>query len=424
MTSGVFQRKYYLLIILFFSFLTRFLFWNHPQEIVFDESGYLNHISAYYTREFTFDLHPPLFKLLLAGFGKLFRFNPNFSLNQINGSEIDKNFPNKDYLPLRLLPMLAGALLPLVVFLTAKEIGLSERASLAASLLLILDNALIVQSRFILAESLLLFFGMLCLYFYFRYRRTQSWTDLILASVLGSLAFSIKWTGGSFVALAFLLEIFWLVKKERLKKWKEILRILFVFIILPLFIYFSIFVIHFSLLVKKGPGDVFMTPAFQSQNVFRKFIELNRALFISNQQHYTHPYASKWYTWPLGLQPVYYWVKEGAQIYLMGNPIIWWASTASLLVLLFYFGLQEVIKDRIKALLLGAYLLNFLPFIAIKRIMFLYHYFPALIFAILILVYLIDSQKSAKVAFMVLVIFALAGFIYFAPVTYGFPRYF
>ena len=154
----------------------------------------------------------------------------------------------------------------------------------------------------------------------------------------------------------------------------------------------------------------------------QKFIEMNKVMFTANQQDLTHPYASKWYTWPFGLQPVYYWVKGEAKIYLMGNPAIWWPAAAAILVLIFYYGLREIIKNPSLSLLWGGFLLNFLPFMAIKRAMFLYHYFPALIFAVLILVYLLDKEKNSNPALIILVSLAAASFSYFAPVTYGLPR--
>ena len=73
-------------------------------------------------------------------------------------------------------------------------------------------------------------------------------------------------------------------------------------------------------------------------------------------------------------------------------------------------------------MLWGGFLLNFLPFTAIKRVMFLYHYFPALIFSILVLVYLLDKERKAGFTLFILILLAAVSFVYFAPVTYGLPR--
>ncbi len=60
-----------------------------------------------------------------------------------------------------------------------------------------------------------------------------------------------------------------------------------------------------------------------------------------------------------------------------------------------------------------------LPFIIIGRVTFLYHYLPALIFVIAIMVYLISKIKNSKIIFATLFILAIATFFYFAPLTYG-----
>lgn len=419
MLTGLLSKKKSLFFLLALGILIRFLFWNHPAEAVFDEYGYLNNISAYYTGEFVFDVHPPLAKLLWAGFGKFTGFRPGASGTQIKYEEMGSSFPGKEYLPLRFLSMLVGVLLPLAVFLMSQELGFSLRASLVAGILLVLDNGLVTQSRFILAEPFLLLFGISCLYFYLKYCNRNKLIDLIWAGVFGSFAFSVKWTGGSFMALIFLAEIIRLLRYGGWKEWKSVLRTFVVLVVMPVFIYFFIFATHLSFLVKSGPGNAYMSSGFRNKNIWSKVVENNVVMFTANQQDLTHPYSSKWYTWPFGLKPIYYWVKGEEKIYLFGNPAIWWSATASMIVLIFYYGLPEIIKDKSVRFLLGGFLLNFLPFMAIKRAMFLYHYFPALIFTVLILAYLLDREKNAKFAFVILTLLAALSFFHFAPVTYG-----
>jgi dolichyl-phosphate-mannose-protein mannosyltransferase len=63
-----------------------------------------------------------------------------------------------------------------------------------------------------------------------------------------------------------------------------------------------------------------------------------------------------------------------------------------------------------------------LPFIFIGRVMFLYHYEAALIFAIIAIAFLFDlikNEKYRKITILVVVVLSLAAFIYFSPLTYG-----
>ena len=65
--------------------------------------------------------------------------------------------------------------------------------------------------------------------------------------------------------------------------------------------------------------------------------------------------------------------------------------------------------------------MNMLPFIGISRVMFLYHYFTALIWAILMLASLVDRMKNPRRTAIVLGVLALMLFVYFAPLSYGLP---
>lgn len=421
---------------------TRFWFFGSPNEVVFDEVHFGKFVSGYYTGEYFFDIHPPLGKLMIAGFAKFFDFKPEFSFAQIGD-----NFPDNKYLALRFLPALAGAFLPLIIFLLLLELKLSKLAAFAGSLLVILENAILTQSRFILMDSFLLLFGFLCLLFFFKNHSRPKLKYLILMGLFGGLAVSIKWTGGAFLALPTIVETIAILKTRKLT---SVLNLTAFFVIIPFAVYFSVFAIHFALLAKSGQGDAFMSPSFQKtlsgnqytdspdfkkSNIIQKFAELNVEMYQSNQRlTANHPYSSQWYSWPFMVRPIYYWVKEDARIYFLGNPLIWWASTIAILLGLSLIAksmAQSVFKklaigysrlalsDSPLAFLFGAYFLNLLPFIGVKRVMFLYHYLTALIFAIFILVYLIDQSQQKKKIFFALIALSAISFVYFAPLTYG-----
>ena len=402
------SNKFYLSLILGISLITHFAFFGRPNQTVFDEVHFGKFISGYYTHEYYFDIHPPLGKLMIAGFAKIFSFKPEFSFAQIG----DK-FPDNKYLALRFLPSLAGALLPAIIFLLALQLKFTPRAAFVAGLLISIENALIVQTHYILMDGFLLLLGFLSLLFYFKSRTEILDTKyLILASVFGGLAISIKWTGLTFLALPFFIEVFRVLRQ---KNFRQLSKLPVYFLIIPLIIYFSVFTVHFSLLTKHGTGDAFMSTDFHNENVFNKFTELNIQMYQSNQRlTATHPYGSQWYSWPFMNRPIFYWISENSRIYLLGNPIIWWSSTVAVIMSLLYVARHRIIK-----ILLAGYFLNLLPFIGIKRVMFLYHYLTAFVFAILILVYLIEKQKESKKIFIGLAIASLIAFVYFAPLTYG-----
>lgn len=275
---------------------------------------------------------------------------------------------------------------------------------------------------------------------------------LFLAGIFAGCALAVKWVGLSSIALPILFESLGIlseIKRKGLlvlkssKTWLTFSAI----VITPLIVYFSAVTAYSLILHKSGTGDAFMSAGYQktlqgnsyqnnpdikTPNIFSRFYELTKEMYTVNQGlTASHPYSSRWYTWPLMLRPIYYWVSDNARIYFMGNPIIWWSSTVAILYGLSIIAYRLWLKlrryaipasilnsDKLSILLTG-YILNLLPFIGVKRIMFLYHYLAAYIFAILILVYLISQQKNSKQIFGALLVASTVAFIFFAPLTYG-----
>jgi dolichyl-phosphate-mannose-protein mannosyltransferase len=428
------SRKWAIIIIAGASVLTRFIFFGYPDQTVFDEVHFGKFIAGYYTNEYFFDIHPPLGKLLIAGFGKIFDFNPEFSF-----AKIGEKFPDRKYLALRFLPSLAGAMLPFIIYLLALELGYKRFFAFGAGMLVVLENSIAVQSRFILLDSILLLFGFSALFFYFLYRNRRNCIHLLFMSLCGGLALSVKWTGLGFLALAGTVEFIDLFQS---KKWTlELGKIFIFFALIPAVLYFLVFSIHFTLLTKSGPGDAFMTSRFQKTlaenqyesrvdvkplNLFQKFVELNKQMYTSNQGLTAdHPYGSSWYTWPLMARPIYYWVDTSsasntARIYLFGNPAVWWLSSMAVIFLALETIVSRRLPGKLVSILFAGYIINLLPFIGVKRVMFLYHYMTALVIAILFLVYVIENfSPSPRKTILGVLGLAAALFLFFSPLTYG-----
>jgi hypothetical protein len=103
----------------------------------------------------------------------------------------------------------------------------------------------------------------------------------------------------------------------------------------------------------------------------------------------THPYGSKWWQWPFIGRPISYyyhdWRTGGAlqdphaccvaEILALPNPANWWLGLVSV-PLLAWLGWRE--RNKGYVLLVTAYLLQWLPWIASPRVAFEYHFFPNL----------------------------------------------
>lgn len=455
MSRYYFLKKYWpVVVLLVLSFATHFAFRAHPKQAVFDEVYFTSFVSSYLTNTYYFDIHPPFSKLLILGFGKLAGISPLESPLTIGDP-----LPDSSWQLVRMVPLFAGILLPLIIFYIGKKLKMSTAVAFSAGMFIILENSLLVQSRFILLDSLLLFFGFLGLLLYLHGREKGSSAFKVASIVSLALCLSVKWTGASFIGIAFLVELYDFIKsfiqnrpnfgiKKRAAK---IATWVALFGVLPLAIYASFFAIHFDLLYKSGTGDAFMSPVFQktlegnshqhdaelrNTSFIEKFLELNIVMYDSNARlDAPHDYGSAWYTWPLELRSIFYWesVSETNDvrsfIYYLGNPVIYLFAFLSIVILALTLIFQKITRRilirnvPVGIFLLVAYFVNLLPFISIHRVMFLYHYEAALVFGILALAFLLDQLplRYKKTITCSVIVLALASFIYFSPLTYGLP---
>ncbi len=414
-------------VLLILALLTRFLFLSYPSEVVFDEVHFGKFVSAYFTHQYYFDIHPPLGKLMIAGFAKIFGFQGNFDF-----SKIGEVFDAKNLFILRFLPALFGTLFVLLIYKLVLLIGLSKKSAFLAGFLVLFDNALLTESKFVLVDMFLLFFGFLALYFFISGKQKQKILFFILSAIFAALSFSIKWTGLSFLGIILFFILIEFIKNHQVK---EFLIKSTIFISIPFLIYFSIFAVHFNLLPKSGPGDAFMNSDFQNENLWQKFIELNQKMyFYSSTLKTAHPFGSKWYQWPKMQKAIWYWTHSTssgqdqnrprvANIYLIGNPLTWWLVAITILIGLFSLLIKKFrkkISPVIYLFLLG-YFANLLPFIFINRVTFLYHYLPSLTFGILIFVLLSEKLLKNNYIYFSLLFLVFLFFIVFLPLTYGIP---
>ena len=97
---------------------------------------------------------------------------------------------------------------------------------------------------------------------------------------------------------------------------------------------------------------------------------------------FEHPYESPWYTWPLDLVPL---VDSGnfigedkvSLIATFGNHLIWWAGIGAFFYLIFRIVRN---KDKTAGLLCFFYMMLLVPWIFVKRTVFIYQYYASSIF--------------------------------------------
>ncbi|MAF80871.1 hypothetical protein CL628_02550 [bacterium] len=423
-----------ILLITLLALIVRGVALTSPREVVFDEVHFGKFVNAYCcTGERFFDIHPPHAKLLIAAIVGVTGYQGDFEFKNI-GDEYPSRFPITLF---RLLPMLVGALVPLIVLLLIRQLGGSWPIAAFGGLALALDNALIVQSRLISLDMVLLSstFGAVSLFLAGerRFGSSQSWWLFVAAGGAAGLAIGTKFTG--LVALG-LLGIMVLVHLWQTRAMpKDLSRWIVagaVVLVSAAAVYFLGWAMHWSLLPLPGPGDAFHNPDLSGGVVsfFSETIAHHRVMLTANfNLTAAHPYASIWWQWPLLVRPVFYWQSGTAFIYLLGNPIVWWGSTVLFIIALIArivsFGRRRLVGTAARMWIpLVGLLLALFPFARIPRALFLYHYFTPLILTLVIGLLWLDSASNERRKRGVVIAGSIAvavAFVWFLPLTYGLP---
>ena len=425
-------------------------------EIYFARSAYeyVHNISNY---EWT---HPPMGKLIIAIPTLLFGFSP---------------------LTYRIMNNLAGLLMIPVMYMLAKRLFKNEKSAFLAAILITFDNFHLAQSRLATVDSILVLFSLLSILFMlFSFDKNNSPKKqikyLLLSGLFIGLAIATKWTGlyvGLGLAIIFFINLYNQNKKELKNIFK--LNSLNLLIFINTLITIPVSIYYLMLLFSRNTAKTFITIYFaifiialiayiykhllKEKYLFRlsivciiSFIILPISIYIlsylifPNVGNYdgsltgvinqikvmynyhanleaTHPFTSKWYEWPIMYKPVWYY-SGGANtikstIVGIGNPIIWWSSIPAIL-----YSFYSLIKkhDKNDLFIIIFFLATYIPYVFVGRIMFMYHYYIVLPFAMLAIVSSfnkIAKKDKDNIFCSSYIAIVIAIFIIFYPVTTG-----
>ncbi|KAK9463149.1 Dolichyl-phosphate-mannose-protein mannosyltransferase-domain-containing protein [Lipomyces oligophaga] len=267
-----FEKVFGPLLFTVLSFLTRMYKIGISDIVTWDEAHFGKFGSHYIKREFYFDVHPPLGKMLVGLSGYLCGYNGSFDFAS------GVHYPAEvNYTFMRVFNATFGALCVPVAYFTAKSLNLSNWATWLVALMVLCENSYATISRFILLDSMLMFFTFttfLGLAQFHRYSKTpftlKWWYWLLFTGLNIGCVTSVKWVGMLTTALVGFYTIYELWNMfgdinmpffTYMKHW--IARII-ALIVLPTLIYMLMFKIHFLILENSGPGDAQMSSLFQA----------------------------------------------------------------------------------------------------------------------------------------------------------------
>ncbi|XP_053366537.1 protein O-mannosyl-transferase 2 isoform X1 [Clarias gariepinus] len=330
-----------LLSVLLLSACTRFYTLTEPPHVCWDETHFGKMGSYYINRTFFFDVHPPLGKMLIGLAGYLTGYNGTFPFIKPG----DK-YEHHNYWGMRGFCAALGSCLPPFAYVVVWELSRSTMAALIAASLLIFDTGCITLSQYILLDPILMFFIMgavLCMVKFNRQRlRAFSWSWwlwLLLTGVNLAGSLGVKFVG-LFVILLVGINTAWdlwkLLGDVRLSLVdfaKHLAARVFGLIMIPLFLYTTIFAVHFVILNRSGPGDGFFSSAFQSRLIgnnlhnatMPEYLAYGSAITVKNLRIAGGYLHSHWHLYPEGVgaqqqQVTAYLHKDYNNLWLVKRP--------------------------------------------------------------------------------------------------------
>ncbi|RKP30268.1 hypothetical protein METBISCDRAFT_16720 [Metschnikowia bicuspidata] len=244
----------------------------HPNSVVFDEVHFGKFAKKYIVGQFFMDVHPPLVKMLFAAVSSLGGFVGNFDFENI-GDIYPSDVP---YMLMRSFPAVLGSATVVLCYLTLRASGVRPTVAFSTAFCLLVENAFVTISRYILLDAPLMFFIAAAVYAFKKFETQQPfsvdwWRALLACAISLGLALSSKWVGLFTVAWVGVLcaAHMWLyigdlrVKPAFIVK-NAVARASFLLVI-PALVYMAMFYVHFMLLLQDSTDSSFYSNAFRAE---------------------------------------------------------------------------------------------------------------------------------------------------------------
>lgn len=424
------QTAYYFLIVLIASFFTYFYHYNYPPKVFWDEPYHVASAQKYLNHVYFMEPHPPLGKLLIALGEKLTHANAVNS--QFIGTDYAQNVPDSfSFAGYRLFPALLAWLAAPLLFCIFLLITRHSAGAALLSFLYIFDNALIVHNRGAMLDSTILFLMLsMVLEFLLLREWKQKSVRVAAVSMLFGLSFGLLMTTklNGLVMILLVPAIIYCLQPH----WSAILKFLALSGVGFCVAFCSIWYVHFAL------GTTINTSLpdggyYQASEQYKKILTEHRTASLlafpimlrDSMKFVTHYNAgvprldlckadengSPFFFWPFGARTINYrWTQVNATtyeyLYLVPNPVVWLCGLIGvlgafcLLISSAFFSLKKPIVEPFLLVTFSALYIGYMVGISqLTRVMYLYHYFPALLLSfILFALVLMNLQTIGRIA--------------------------
>lgn len=356
--------------------------------------------------------HPPLGKLIIASGIMCFGMDP---------------------FGWRIFGVLAAAAMIPVMFLFGKRMFKSSAAGFIAAFLMTFEFMHFSLARLATGEIYIALFSLVMFYFAFDHfsKREEGekgrFPSLFFSIVFFGLCFAVKW-----IAIFGLVAILILLLICNVRTKKPVFSD-FEIVLAGLFVSGAIYIATYIPYMFSGAGHSLFDVLKSQLGMF--------GYHAYSVLDATHPFSSPWWSWPLMLKPLWLYSNTFdsmlSTIVLMGNPLIWWCSIPALIFIAIKFVVDKKRKTDTKhnfvfLFILIPFLLQWLPYILITRILFIYHFVANVPFMIFALTYWLnlplekEGLSTGKRVFFICIVIAFliltaVLFLHFYPVISGCP---
>lgn len=463
----------YPLILLIFSFAIYFTYYGSPRSMFWDENYHIPSAQKHIDHVMYMEPHPPLGKMLMGLSEVVFGNNGKLDKQKIIETDYLKGEDapaDMNYTGYRWPSVVMMAFSVLFFYGVVHRITRQPLIAFIFSSFIIFDNALVVHSRAAMLEGIQLFFILAELYCFVRIvtsGRPIRWQNYASLGVLMGLAISVKVNAA--VEALLLVMLFGVDQWRNIKQFNPaaLLRRLLITVpagVVPaVLVFLSVFYVHIGMGTKIIPGHTYKaSPQYlEAIRAGHTWSPSTFAVGLADNLRYMSEYAdgvpkldeckidengSFALDWVLGKKTINYRRDSNTAdgktitryITIVANPVVWFSALIGIVLSLglimskFVYGQQE--KDTPLFYWICAFTSLYVAYLAailqIERVMYLYHYFIPLIFALINLslvfsyIYreeILHNNRHMWINLGILAALVIAVFAFFAPLTYGLP---
>lgn len=368
-------------------------------EAYFDEIYHPRTAYENLTHRYPFEnTHPPLGKVIIAAGMKLFGVTP---------------------FGWRFFGTLSGVLMVPLAYMLGKKMFKKSFYGFISAVLFTFDFMHLSQTRLATIDSFTTLFVMGMFYYMYQYY-TRSFYNvgvkktlypLFMSGLFFALGIATKWQGAyagvGLAAVFFMslgrryLEYRWaagarkpdarqrhVLESFRPMAVKTLLFAVLFFVVIPGVVYFLSYI-----------------PAMNTPTTGLEFFFTNQSSMFNYHSTLdaTHPYGSQWWSWPLDIRPLYSYtapsdfVPEGMSMGMasFGNPLVWWMMIPALVGAVWLCVKGRGSKEL--TVIFTGFAALYVPWMFVTRVCFIYHFFPVVIFGVLLIVYCIRYLLEQKI---------------------------